>query len=122
MARYHRRAEPSEEHYLFAEMDTAARTRVERLSALLRLADSLDREHLQRVHAVEARVEDERLRLHLEKDGRVLLEQWALRKKGKLFARVFGLDPYVTFDLAEDGVAEDRIAGGDAPEGGTEPA
>ena len=102
VARYHRRAEPREEHFLFGEMGPEDRRRVERLSAILRVADALDREHLQRVHRVDARLHEDRLELHLEKDGRLLLEQWALRKKGKLFAKVFGLEPYVTFDLTEE--------------------
>ena len=54
------------------------------------------------MHSVEARVHEHRLELRLERRGRLLLEQWALRKKGKLFARIFGLDPYVTFDLSSD--------------------
>ena len=100
VARYHRRAEPRESHFLFRDMDSEDRLRVEKLAALLRIADSLDREHLQRVHSIDARVHEHRLELRLERKGRLLLEQWALRKKGKLFARIFGLDPYVTFDLA----------------------
>lgn len=102
VARYHRRAEPKPDHYLFRDMDAADRERVVKLSALLRIADSLDREHLQRVHRVEARLHDDRLELHLDKDGRLLLEQWALRKKGRLFAREFGLEPYVTFELTDE--------------------
>ncbi|WP_420463531.1 HD domain-containing protein [Candidatus Palauibacter sp.] len=99
VARYHRRAEPREGHYLYRDMTAADRARVEKLAALLRIADSLDREHLQRVHSVEARLHEDRLELRLARNGSVLLEQWALRTKGKLFARIFGLEPYVTFDL-----------------------
>ncbi len=102
VARYHRRAEPRRGHYLYRDLDSRDRGRVERLAALLRIADSLDREHLQRVQSVEARVHEHRLELRLERRGRLLLEQWALRKKGKLFARIFGLEPYVTFDLSSD--------------------
>ncbi len=100
VARYHRRAETRRSHYLYRDLSHPGRRRVERLAALLRIADSLDREHLQRVHGVEARVREHRLELRLERRGRLLLEQWALRKKGKLFARLFGLEPYVTFDAA----------------------
>ncbi len=99
VARYHRRAEPRPGHYLYRDLKSADRRRVERLAAILRIADSLDREHLQRVRSVEAKIHEDRLELRLERRGRLLLEQWALRKKGKLFARLFGLEPYVTFDL-----------------------
>ncbi|MCY3700076.1 MAG: Ppx/GppA phosphatase family protein [Gemmatimonadetes bacterium] len=99
VARYHRRAEPRRSHYLYRDLGPPDRERVERLAALLRIADSLDREHLQRVQSIDARVHEDRLELRLERRGSLLLEQWALRKKGKLFARIFGLEPYVTFDL-----------------------
>lgn len=99
VARYHRRAEPRDHHYVYRDMGRADQRRIEKLAALLRIADSLDREHLQRVHGVEARPHEDRLELRLERSGSLILEQWALRKKGKLFARIFGLEPYVTFDL-----------------------
>lgn len=91
VARYHRRAEPREEHYLYAELLPGDRERVARMAAVLRLADALDREHLQRIPAVRARVEGDRLVLELEGRGDLLLEHWALRKKGKMFTSVFGL-------------------------------
>lgn len=103
VARYHRRAEPQPGHFLYRDMSAHDQSRVERLSALLRLADALDREHLQRVRSIEARVHGARLELHLRKNGRILLEQWALEQKGRLFFKLFGLEPYVTFDPAEDG-------------------
>lgn len=102
VARYHRRAEPCDDQFLYRDMSPRDRSRVERLAAILRLADSLDREHLQRVHSVEAFVRGDRLELRLVKEGRLLLEQWALRNKGKLFARVFGLEPYVTFEPPQE--------------------
>ena len=92
VARYHRRAEPSEDHYLFGALDAADRARVERIAAILRVADSLDREHLQRVGGVEARPGPETVELRLLGDGPFHLEQWALRKKGRFFTRVFGRD------------------------------
>lgn len=101
VARYHRRAEPRDSHYIYRDLSPANRRRVDALAALLRIADSLDREHLQRVHSVEARPRGTRLELRLTRSGSLLLEQWALRKKGKLFARIFGLAPHVTFGDAE---------------------
>lgn len=91
VARYHRRAEPKDEHYLYADLPGVERERVRRLAALLRVADALDREHLQRVPSVTARVEGEALVLDLEGRGDLLLEHWALRKKGRMLTSVFGL-------------------------------
>jgi exopolyphosphatase/guanosine-5'-triphosphate,3'-diphosphate pyrophosphatase len=56
------------------------------------VADALDREHLQRVSTVEAEVSDDQLSLEVQGEGDLLLERWALRKKGKMFQSVFGLE------------------------------
>lgn len=52
IARYHRRALPSDEHEEFAALNKAARKRVSALSALLRIADALDFSHDGRVLGV----------------------------------------------------------------------
>jgi len=98
VARYHRRADPQGDHYLYADLSESARERVKRLSALLRVADSLDREHLQRVRSVDARLDGGGLELRLSGEGPLLLEQWALKKKGSLFGRVFGIEPSVRLE------------------------
>jgi exopolyphosphatase/guanosine-5'-triphosphate,3'-diphosphate pyrophosphatase len=91
VARYHRRAEPKEEHFLFETLKEKERRRVRRMSALLRVADALDREHLQRVQDVRAHLRDGDLVIQvLEGRGDLLLEQWALRKKARMFHSVFG--------------------------------
>ena len=48
VARYHRGTEPSKKHESFAKLDRALRDRIVRLSALLRVADGLDRGHVRR--------------------------------------------------------------------------
>ncbi len=92
VARYHRRADPDPSHYLYGDLSGEDRERVRRLAALLRVADSLDREHLQRIRGARARVEGGAMRLELEGEGAHRLERWALRRKGSLFGRVFGLE------------------------------
>ena len=104
IARYHRRAVPREEHYLFGDLGPADRARVERLAAILRVADSLDRDHLQRVEGVRADLSPEGLELRLSGRGQFLLEQWALRHKGSLFSRVFGIEPTVALEQPAVGV------------------
>ena len=91
VARYHRRAEPKVSHYLWSDLGGEERRRVERLGAILRVADALDREHLQRVTAVRARPEGDELVLEVEGRGDLLLEQWALGKKARMFQSVYGL-------------------------------
>ena len=57
IARYHRRALPSNSHEEFAALSRSARKRVSALSALLRIADAFDYSHDGRVLAVAAEPE-----------------------------------------------------------------
>jgi exopolyphosphatase/guanosine-5'-triphosphate,3'-diphosphate pyrophosphatase len=90
VARYHRKADPSPNHLSFAALTENEQQRVIGLSAILRLADSLDREHVQRVRDVRVRISDQEVTLWLEGSGGVLLEGWSLKKKSQLFSKVFG--------------------------------
>lgn len=92
LARYHRKGVPAPHHEAFTRLPAPDRDRVVRLASLLRLADALDREHLQAVTAVRATVAKQRLLLALEGTGDFLLERWALRQKGGMFTDVFGLE------------------------------
>lgn len=89
VARYHRKAEPAPHHPYYAGLEPADQQRVLRLAALLRLADCLDREHVQRVRKVSVRLGDDDVTLWLEGSGGLLLEGWSLKKKVQLFSRVF---------------------------------
>lgn len=102
VARYHRKGVPAEHHVTFTALPDEDRQRVVKLASLLRIADALDREHLQAVRSVAAKVtRGKKLKLELEADGDLLLERWALRRKSDLFTATFGLD----VELAEDGEA-----------------
>lgn len=92
IARYHRKSAPSEHHEHFTRLAEEDREKVVKLSALLRLADALDREHLQRVERVEARHIDGKVVLDVRGRGDLLLERWALQKKAQLFEKTFGVD------------------------------
>ncbi len=89
VARYHRRAEPRETHYLYRDLGPDDRGTVARLASILRLADALDREHLQRVSAVDVGVDGDAVVLEVEGHGDLLLEHWAFRKRARMFEGVF---------------------------------
>lgn len=90
LTRYHRRAEPKPSHLGYGELNEDRRATIRRLAALLRVADALDREHVARVVSLQARADGDSVVLELETRGSLALEEWALRKKGKLFERVYG--------------------------------
>jgi len=98
VGRYHRKAHPTMKHPSFAALSTEDRSVVERLAAILRAADVLDREHRQKVRAVKVRRGDDEVLLELEAEGDLLLERWAARRKFHLFETVFG----VKLTLAEE--------------------
>lgn len=92
VARYHRKSEPAPRHPEFAAQAPGDQHRVQALAALLRVADASDREHLQNVDRIHARLQGRRLTLSLEGRGDLLLERWALARKGQLLARTLSAD------------------------------
>jgi exopolyphosphatase/guanosine-5'-triphosphate,3'-diphosphate pyrophosphatase len=92
VARYHRKGVPAVHHDTFTRLASEDRERVVKLASILRIADALDREHLQAVRGVKASTSKSRLTLELDGDGDLLLERWALRRKAGLFTETFGLE------------------------------
>lgn len=92
VSRYHRHSGPRIDHPNYRDLDTADRIRVAKLSALLRVADALERTHDQRVHEILVRRDDHRLRLVLPGVTNAAVERLAMASKGDLFEQVFGLE------------------------------
>jgi exopolyphosphatase/guanosine-5'-triphosphate,3'-diphosphate pyrophosphatase len=110
VARYHRKGDPASHHPAYTQLSEAEQGRVLRLSAILRLADSLDREHVQRVRRVEARLSDSEVTLWLEGSGGLLLEGWSLKKKSQLFTKVFDRKVKIRYVDGGDDPANDQVA------------
>jgi exopolyphosphatase/guanosine-5'-triphosphate,3'-diphosphate pyrophosphatase len=89
VARYHRKSPPDTAHANFRELDRDDRARVRVLAAILRIADALDREHVGKVTAVRAVIEEGRMRLHLTGSPERQLEVWTVGRKSELFREVF---------------------------------
>lgn len=89
VVRYHRGARPKGKHPEFAGLAREDRGRVERLAAILRVADGLDRGHAARVGRVDARVGADAVELLIEARGNVDLEIWGAERKRDLFESVF---------------------------------
>lgn len=97
LARYHRKAPPQREHEDFLQLRRKDRTLVERLTALLRLADALDRQHASVVRGVGVTLRDDRVELRpILAPGdrtRLTLEARAVEEKGAWFEQLFGRRP-----------------------------
>ena len=91
VARYHRHSGPQLEHPNYGALRTDDRIRVSKLAALLRVADALERTHVQRVSQLEIRRESGMLRLRLPGLADAAVERLAMATKADLFEQVFGL-------------------------------
>ncbi len=89
LARYHRKAPPKEDHPEFVRLHEDDRKPLYALAGILRVADALDREHASIVTGLTLDWSDKEVRLKLEGSGEMLLERWAVEKKGKLFEEFF---------------------------------
>jgi exopolyphosphatase/guanosine-5'-triphosphate,3'-diphosphate pyrophosphatase len=87
IARYHRKNIPLDRHPDFVRLSEKDRQRTTILAGILRVADALDRAHLQSVKKVGVNLRREKLILQLEGEGDLLLERWALSRKTGLLAR-----------------------------------
>ena len=88
MARYHRKGSPG-----LDDLDRLAvkgdRDRVARCSAILRLAEHLERSRDQLVRSARVEVRDGAVELRLEGGGDVSLARWAAQRETELFERTF---------------------------------
>ena len=93
VARYHRGAEPKRKHRNFGELSPELRERVERLSALLRVADGFDRGHVCAVADLKVRVLHRAIRIMPVPNaeaGSIRLDIWGAHRKSQLLADVAG--------------------------------
>jgi exopolyphosphatase / guanosine-5'-triphosphate,3'-diphosphate pyrophosphatase len=87
--RYHRKGVPGFGPF-GPLMDAGDEGMLLRLSALLRLAEDLERPRDQLVRAVDVRVSDDRVALHLVTEGDASVPRWAAARETELFASAFG--------------------------------
>jgi exopolyphosphatase/guanosine-5'-triphosphate,3'-diphosphate pyrophosphatase len=90
VARYHRRACPSKSHLPYMAMDREARIDVNKMSAILRLANALDADHLQKVKDVRLLAEEGDWVLEVEGAGDLTMERLASMARADYLTEVFG--------------------------------
>ncbi len=92
VARYHRNSPPKPSHSVYKDLNTKDQIRVTKLSALLRVADALDRTHSGRIGNIDSVVKRSKLHLTLHDVHDASVERLALANKGNLLEEIFGLE------------------------------
>ncbi len=90
VARYHRGALPRKSHEEWKGLDPWRRHSVEKLAAILRIADGLDRSHDRVVELAACRLRQKKVILEVSAAEDIRPEIEAAMRKGDLFQKVFG--------------------------------
>jgi exopolyphosphatase/guanosine-5'-triphosphate,3'-diphosphate pyrophosphatase len=90
VARYHRRAMPQKSHLPYMALDRDTRVVVNKLSGLLRVANALDADHLQKVRDVRVVAEEGSLVLEVDGAGDLTMERLASLSRADLLTEVVG--------------------------------
>jgi exopolyphosphatase / guanosine-5'-triphosphate,3'-diphosphate pyrophosphatase len=90
VARYHRRATPNKSHLPYMALDSDTRVIVNKMAAILRVANALDADHLQKVRDVHVVKEDEGWALEVEGAGDLTMERLAALARSDHLGEVFG--------------------------------
>ena len=110
LVRYHGEATPEPHHRVYKSLAPAERYRVRQLAALLRIAVALDAPRTQAVRRIETRFQRKTIWLRVAAAPEANFDFRELRRKGKLFEKVFGVR--VRFGRARrpQGAANERLA------------
>lgn len=90
VSRYHRRSLPQRTHTAFMSLDRYERVVVSKLAAILRVANALDRGHLQKVTDMKIMREGDQVVVLAQNVSDLTMERVALANRSDLFNEVFG--------------------------------
>jgi exopolyphosphatase/guanosine-5'-triphosphate,3'-diphosphate pyrophosphatase len=91
VARYHRRSRPKSTHIEYMALTRERRMIVNKLAAILRVADALDASRLQHIKDIDFKIGDEGLVISVPTAADLSLEEHTLAMKGDLFEDIYGL-------------------------------
>jgi exopolyphosphatase/guanosine-5'-triphosphate,3'-diphosphate pyrophosphatase len=107
VARYHRRATPQPYHEGFSTLDRDDRLAVSKMAAILRVADALDRNHMQQVRDLRFTREAGISWCGVRDVEDLTLERLALKEKGSMFEEIYGLQGVFRTESSSEGIAPD---------------
>jgi exopolyphosphatase / guanosine-5'-triphosphate,3'-diphosphate pyrophosphatase len=98
IARYHRRSTPKTRHPFYKNLSKSSKDRVKKLSAILRVADGLDRSHYQNVREMKIENNGRKTTITINTEADPHLEIWGAMRKKSLFEEVTGRELVVEAD------------------------
>ncbi|MBP2132739.1 exopolyphosphatase/guanosine-5'-triphosphate,3'-diphosphate pyrophosphatase [Methanomicrobium sp. W14] len=100
IARYHRKALPSDNHKIYNNLSENDKKTVDILASILRIADGLDRTHLSLIKDIKIKTEDNKINIYYLSPKRFLPEEVAALKKSDLFEKIFKREVSVDWQKA----------------------
>lgn len=103
VARYHRGSAPKPKHEAFGVLSREDRDLVMALSAILRIADGLDRTHTQRVRALRLEHASEHPSpwlIHVDAESDPVVDIWGSERKADVFRAFFGSMPRIVWSCS----------------------
>jgi len=92
IARYHRRSRPKPSHPDYITLPRERRMIVNKLAALLRVADAMDISRTQQIDSFESRIDNNGLIISVRTGGDLTLEHRSVAEKADMFQDIYGLD------------------------------
>lgn len=92
VARYHRRSRPKPSHVDYIALPRERRMIVNKLAALLRVAESLDSSRTQQIRTLRSRIDGNGLVISVRAGGDFTLERRALAEAADMMLDIYGLD------------------------------
>lgn len=93
IAYYHSKGTPSLSDGNFAALTPAQRITLAKLAAIIRVADAVDRSHLQKATVRDISLSGEELIISVTAEQDISLEEWTFLDKADYFENVFGIRP-----------------------------
>ena len=96
LCRYHRKSMPTARHSSFQTFDADSRRAITLLTPLLRIADSLDRSHEQRIAGLQVQLKNGSVTIALESSANPDLELWAVERIADAFRETYQMQLTLT--------------------------
>lgn len=88
---FHSRLSPYNDYKVYMMLPTEKQVLVSKLSAMLKIADSLDTSHEQKFTDIDVKLTEKELVITISTDKNIELEIWSFKEKRALFEEVFGI-------------------------------